>query len=121
MCFRSFQLNLALLIVGVFLLGKGFYGFNSALLGSTSFSSIINKNIDFEIGYYVFGVFYGIVCQISNNSWLKLFSGVVGFLCAALGGYVIYDSYQDTYFSANRCAIENHEIDKINKCLQSLK
>jgi hypothetical protein len=114
-------LNLALLLVGMFLLGKGYYDFNSALFGSTSFSLIINKDMNFEVGYYFFGMLYGAACQISNNSWLKLFAGCIGFMCTVFGGYVIYDSYQDAYFSGAECAIYNDELDNINECLESLK
>ncbi|MEF2524359.1 hypothetical protein V4D10_18490 [Vibrio mimicus] len=106
-----------LYVVGVIMLGKAGYDFYGAIFGTTTFEEVINKNIQFEAAYYVFGIVFGVICKATkDDGLLKSFAGLVGLVCLLISGFVIFDSHSDTTGAAYDC-VSNPNMDA---CLEEL-
>ena len=112
-------MNGILYIIGLGILGKGIFDFQSAFLGTTTFNDVISKDMFFEVTYYYFGFLYGAVCYyIVSSVPLKTFASTVGFICLCISAFAILDSEQETRGAMYDCV--SLPPDSVDDCLEKL-
>lgn len=91
-----------------------------ALFTESTFDDVAGINVNFEVGYYIFGVLVGLLAQVSKSGGVKLIGVVTGLLCLVISLYNIIDSREDTVGKAEDCAVLR-DLDKISECFDKLK
>ena len=112
-------MNRTLFILGMVIISKGIYDFQSAFFGTTTFNDVAEKNVEFEIWYYYFGFLYGVFCAYVGNSFVKVFSISISIICLCISGYALYDTDEETHRALFEC-VALPSPDAVDKCLMGV-
>jgi hypothetical protein len=90
-----------------------------AISTDATFDTADGININFEAGYYVFGVAIGLLASLSENFKDRILGTITGFLCLSVSVYSLLDLREDTIGKVEDCVIL--QSDKVAECINKLK
>jgi hypothetical protein len=112
-------LNKAIILLSIFLGGvalKDLLIFTNMI---SSFEDVNGININFEVGYYIFGSLFFLLAKISDSDGVKYLANSVSILCLLVMAYSIIDFEKDTVGAARECIKITDENEK-GSCIDKL-